>query len=119
MTPKEICKKAVDLGWRLELLRDGRIAAYSIPRGKDMPPELDAAIEANKDSIQSLLLGDPCAGLGEGCLPWLYLARQVIAGEFDGLDRKTLHRLMVGFEDIGNPLCHEAIKRLKKAATKP
>ena len=57
---------------------------------------------------------EPTASLPPGCLPWLGVARQVLAGEFDGADRSTAESLRIGLRGIPHPLCREALARLPR-----
>ena len=50
---------------------------------------------------------------------WLPVARQVLAGEFDGADRSTLESLIIGLRGIAHPLCRQAFLRLKPHLPKP
>ena len=54
--------------------------------------------------------------LPPGCLPWLGVAWQVLAGEFDGCDRSTAESLRIGLRGINHPLCREALARLPHVA---
>lgn len=50
------------------------------------------------------------------CLPWLHVARQILAGEFDGCDRSTAESLRIGLHRIPHPRCREALARLQHVA---
>ena len=53
------------------------------------------------------------------CVPWLAVAQQVLAGEFDGCDRSTAESLRIGLHRIPHPICREALACLQaKAKTK-
>lgn len=43
---------------------------------------------------------------------WLHIARQVLAGEFDG-DRTAVESLTIGLRSIRHPLCQQALARLQ------
>jgi hypothetical protein len=46
---------------------------------------------------------------------WLPVARQVLAGEFDGCDRSTRESLTIGLRSIQHPDCRRALDRLRAA----
>ena len=50
------------------------------------------------------------------CLPWLHVARQVLAGEFEGADRSMVASLTIGLRHIPHPRCREALARLQHVA---
>ena len=51
--------------------------------------------------------------LSPDCIPWLHVARQILAGEFDGADNSTVESLTIGVRGIRHPLCQQALARLK------
>lgn len=62
---------------------------------------------------------EPTASLPPDCLPWLHVAEQVLAGEFDGADRSTAASLCIGLEHIAHPLCRRAFAQLHPRLAKP
>ena len=78
----------------------------------DCSPELKSVIRQHKQEILSLLEGQ-AAGLAPDCAPWLHVARQVLAGEFDGADSSTVASLTIGLRGIVHPLCVQALARLR------
>jgi hypothetical protein len=44
--------------------------------------------------------------------PWLYIARQVLAGEFDGAEGAVVERVVIGLRRIRHPLCQAALEAL-------
>jgi hypothetical protein len=60
------------------------------------------------------LLQAETAKLPRDCTPWLHIARQVMAGEFDGGDRSLLGSLQIGLKNISHPACQAANARLKQ-----
>jgi hypothetical protein len=44
--------------------------------------------------------------------PWLHIARQVLAGEFDGAERAVVERLTIGLRRIRHPICQAALEAL-------
>jgi hypothetical protein len=86
----ELCERAVRLGLRLES-RGDKLAV--IPANR-CPPEFADTLRQHKHEILSLLEGQ-AAGLAPDCAPWLHVARQVLAGEFDGADSSTVASLTI------------------------
>jgi len=58
------------------------------------------------------------ASLPPDCQPWLHVAQQVLAGEFDAASRSLTQSLCLGLEDIAHPLCRRAFARLKTRLAK-
>jgi hypothetical protein len=54
------------------------------------------------------------ANLRPDCLPWLHVARQILAGEFDGADGSTSESLQIGLRSINHPLCLRALRLIIK-----
>ena len=59
---------------------------------------------------------ETATSLPPGCLPWIHIAEQVLAGEFDGCDRSTAESLRIGLHRIEHPLCRKALARLPHVA---
>jgi hypothetical protein len=76
------------------------------------PPELLATIREHKPEVMSLLEAQTYH-LPPDCVPWLYVARQILAGEFDGADNSTVQSLTIGLRGIQHPLCQKALVWLK------
>ena len=76
------------------------------------PPELLATIREHKPEVMSLLEAR-AYHLPPGCASWLHIARQILAGEFDGADSSTVQSLTIGLRNIGHPLCRRALEWLK------
>lgn len=90
------------------------------PRGDKLavsPPDLCAPefVELLRQHKRELLdlLESKSARLPADCAPWLHVARQVMAGEFDGADRSTAESITIGLRSIGHPLCRQALARLQ------
>jgi hypothetical protein len=108
MTPPELCHEAARRGLRLE--RRGDMLAV-IP-AKRCPPEFADTLRQHKREILSLLEGQ-AAGLAPDCAPWLHVARQILAGEFDALlDNSVRESLNIGLRSIIHPVCQRALERL-------
>lgn len=76
------------------------------------PPELLAELREHKPVVMSLLEAK-AADLTWDQQPWLYVARQILHGEFEGADRSTTRSLLIGLGSIAHPICQKAIARLK------
>ncbi len=104
-----------------ELLIHCRAAGLKFRRNGDcidirparlITPELLARIRANKPGLLALLETE-AAHLPPDCAPWLHIARQVLAGEFNGGDRSLLGSLLIGVRTINHPVCQQARSRLE------
>jgi hypothetical protein len=105
---RAILTRAQSLGLRLQVEGE-RIA---IAPARLCPPELLATIREHKPEVMSLLEAR-AYHLPPGCAPWLHVARQVLAGEFDGADNSTVQSLTIGLRGIRHGLCQQALIRLK------
>jgi len=112
MTPPELCHEAARRGLRLEP-RGDKLAVIPASR---CPPEFADTLRQHKQEILSLLEGQ-AAGLAPDCAPWLHVAKQVLAGEFDGADGSTRQSLIIGLRSIPHPLCVRALARLNPATS--
>jgi hypothetical protein len=107
MTPSELCHEATRRGLRLEP-RGDKLAV--IP-AKCCPPEFADMLRQHKGEL--LVWLEACAGgLGLDCAPWLHVAKQILAGEFDDADSSTTQSLTIGLRSIRHPLCVRALARL-------
>jgi hypothetical protein len=106
MTAMELYQEAIRRGLRLEP-RGDKLAIY--PKGK-CPPEFADVLRQHKPELLSWLEGR-AARLPEDEIPWLHVARQVLAGEFDGADISTRDSLRIGLQSIQHPLCQQALNR--------
>ncbi len=95
--------------WGVRIERRGDQLAV-IPKGR-APGELLDLLRANKEEILNLLEAK-ADGLAQDCAPWLHVAKQVIAGEFDAADGSTRESLLIGLRSIGHPVCQKAFDRL-------
>jgi hypothetical protein len=85
-----------------------RIAIFP---GRFCPPDLLADLRAHKRELLDWLEAR-AAGLTRDCAPWLHVARQVLAGEFDGADKSTVQSLTIGLRGTPHPHCLRALNRL-------
>lgn len=113
MTAKTLINRAAELGLRLEP-RGDKLAV--IP-GNRVPPEFADTLRQHKGELLDWL--EACAaGLAPDCAAWLHVARQILAGEFDGADSSTVASLKIGLHSIPHPLCVRALARLSPATSK-
>ena len=84
MTVKILINRAAELGLRLEP-RGDKLAV--IP-GDRVPRDFADVLRQHKGELLDWLEARD-AGLAPDCAPWLHIAKQVLAGEFDGTDGST------------------------------
>jgi hypothetical protein len=113
MTATELCRQAAALGLRLEPAGDH----LAVTPGRLCPPEFAAVLRQHKRELLDLLETQTVLRPDE--LPWLHVARQVLAAEFDGADNSTVQSLTIGLRGIQHPLCQQAIGRLGAVRDKP
>ncbi len=85
------------------------------PKGR-IPPDLREQIRAAKSELLPVLRN--ATALRPDEIPWLYIARQILAGEFDGADGCTVESLVIGLRGFAHPVCHHALKRLRVQQSK-
>jgi hypothetical protein len=107
MTASELFHEAIKRGLRLAPAGE-KLAV--MPKGK-CPPEFADTLRQHKRELLDLLEAK-AANLRPGEEPWLHIARQVRAGEFDGADLSTVESLTIGLRGINHPLCQQALSRL-------
>ena len=115
VTALDLYREATRRGLHLEP-RDGDKLAV-IP-GDLCPPDFADMLRQHKRELLDLLETER-KGLPADCAPWLHIARQVMAGEFDGADRSTAESLTIGLRGITHPLCRAALERLHTHSAKP
>ena len=108
MTAPELYQEAARRGLRLEP-RGDKLAV--IP-GDRVPPDFAEVLRQHKRELLNLLEAK-INNLPADCAPWLYIARQVLQGEFDAADRSTVESLTIGLRGIRHPLCQQALARLR------
>ena len=113
MTATDLYAEVRRRGLRLERRDGGRLAV--IP-GDLCPPDFADLLRQHKAELLDLLEAGANA-LPADCAPWLHVAKQVLAGEFDGCDRSTRASLTIGLQCIEHPLCRAALERLKTQTT--
>ena len=107
-TPHGIYLEATKRGLRLEAAGD-KLAVF--PKGH-CPPDFADTLRQHKAELLNWL--EVCAAsLPSDCVPWLHVARQVLAGEFDGCDRSTAESLTIGLHSIPHPRCRRALDWLR------
>lgn len=107
MKPTELIHRATGLGLRLEP-RGDKLAVIPADR---CPPDFADMLRAHKPALLSWLEGR-AARLGEDEIPWLHVARQILAGEWEGADSSTRESLTIGLRSVAHPLCRQALQRL-------
>ena len=107
--PREILKRAHALGLKLTVEGD-RIA---IRPARMVPQELAVDIRAHKPELLGLLEADQY-DLSPDCAPWVHVARQVLAGEFDDGERSLIESVLIGVRSIRVPCCQQARARLER-----
>jgi hypothetical protein len=96
------------LGLRLE--REGdRIAIFP---ARLCPLALLDEIRRHKPQLLDSLEARAHA-LPPDCAPWLHVAKQVLAGEFDEADRSTIEAVSIGLRAVKYPSCQRALERLR------
>lgn len=108
----ELYQRAVRLGLRLEP-RGDKLAV--IPANR-CPPDFASELRQHKGELLDFLEGQ-AAGLAPDCAPWLHVAKQVLAGEFVGMDGSTRQSMILGLRSIPHPLCVRAMARLSPATS--
>ena len=106
-TIETIMRAAARSGVRIE--PRGNMLAL-IPKGK-CPPDLRVAIRQNKAALLSWFEARS-GGLPADCVPWLHIAKQVLAGEFDNADNSTRQSLAIGLRSIQHPQCQKAFQHI-------
>jgi len=107
MTPLELYREAARRGLRLEP-RGDKLAV--IPASL-CPPEFAALLRQHKSEILSWFETRD-AGLAPDCLPWLHVASQILAGEFDGCDSSTRESLTIGLRSLTHTFTRRSLERL-------
>ena len=114
MTVHDLWNRAASLGLRLETAGD-RLAV--IP-GRLCPPDFAADLRLHKAELLALLQAK-ADNLADDCAPWLHVAKQVLAAEFDGADQAMIESLTIGLRGIQHPICKQALNRLPPNREKP
>ncbi len=107
MSTREIFEMATKLGLRLEP-RGNRLAVIPASR---CPPDFMPVLRQHKRELLAFLDTERIS-LTPDCLPWLHIARQVLAGEFEGADRSTIESLCIGLRAVPHAVCERALKRI-------
>ncbi len=107
-SPHELCQRAARLGLRLEARGD----KLAVVPARKCPPDFAEVLLQHKRGILSLLEGQ-AAGLAADCAPWLHIAKQIFAGEFDRADKSTVESVSIGLRGIAHPLCRRALEHLR------
>ncbi|MBI4328197.1 MAG: hypothetical protein HY674_23455 [Chloroflexi bacterium] len=113
MTANDLFLEATRRGLRLEPRGD----KLAVLPGDRCPPDFANVLRAHKGELLSWL-GARAAQLPPDCAPWLHIAQQILAGEFDGADRSTRASLTIGLRSIAHPRCRRALDRLTEATSR-
>lgn len=108
MTAQEIYLEATRRGLRLEPAGD----KLAVIPAKLCPPDFADVLRQHKGELLNWLEART-AGLAPDCAAWLYVARQILAGEFDGCDNSTRESLTIGLRSISHPLARRSLEKLK------
>jgi len=108
MTATQIYRQAAALGLRLE----PRGNTLAVIPGRRCPPGFADKLRQHKSELLDLLQAK-ADNLPDDCAPWLHIAKQVLAGEFDGADKSTAESLTIGLRAVNHALCRLALERLK------
>ena len=108
MMARELYSEAAKRGLRLES-RGDKLAV--IPANR-CPPDFADVLREHKAELLTWL-ETKSANVPPDCVPWLHIARQILAGEFDGADRSTVESLRMGLQNIAHPLCTKAFAKLQ------
>ena len=112
MTAADAYREATRRGLHLQPLDGDRLAVTPASR---CPPDFADVLRQHKRELLDLLEANRQA-LPMDCAPWLHVARQVLAGEFEGCDRSTAESLRIGLRGIAHPLCRRALEHLQSRA---
>jgi hypothetical protein len=109
MTALDLFNEATRRGLQLEPRDGGKLAVIPADR---CPPDFADKLRQHKRELLDLLEANRHA-LPPDCAPWLHVARQVLAGEFEGANGSTVESLSIGLRSIPHPRCREALARLQ------
>jgi hypothetical protein len=75
------------------------------------PPELKSAIRQYKLELLNFFKA-ASMGVALDCVPWVHVARQILAGEFEDADRYLVESLTIGLKNILHTDCQRALAHL-------
>jgi hypothetical protein len=107
MTAQEIYLEATRRGLRLEPAGD----KLAVIPAKLCPPDFADVLRQHKGELLNWLEAR-AAGIAPDCAAWLHIARQILAGEFDGCDNSTRESLTIGLRSISHPLANRSLEKL-------
>jgi hypothetical protein len=105
----ELYQEAIKLGLRLEPRGD----KLAVMPGDRVPPVFAALLRQHKGELLDML-EVKSGNLTKDCAAWLTVARQILAGEFEGADSSTVASVSIGLRSILHPLCQRALERLAR-----
>ena len=101
MRAVRLYRRAQSLGLCIET--DGR--DLLVKPGNKCPPDLAKELKEHKAELMNFLLFG-------AILPWLHVAIQIMAGEFDGADDSTRESLTIGLRRSSHQTCQAAVHKL-------
>ena len=114
MNAEQLQSEATRRGLRLEPRGDN----LAVIPGRLCPPDFAAELRQHKAELLALLEAN-ASNLPSDCAAWLHIAKQVLAGEFDGADKSAVESLTIGLRGINHPHCQQALGRLPDNKEKP
>jgi hypothetical protein len=114
MTAAELFQRATAMGLRIEP-RGDKLAVIPADR---VPSEFAALLREHKRELLNWLQARG-SNVPLDCVPWLYIARQILAGEFDDADGSTRESLRIGLCSIKGSICQDAAQRLVNKVQRP
>lgn len=115
MTALDLYREATRRGLQLEPRDGGKLAVMP---ASHCPSDFADVLRQHKRELLDLLEANRHA-LPPECAPWLHIARQVLAGGFDGCDRSTRESITIGLGSVPHPLCRRALAWSQGHAVKP
>ena len=109
MTALDLFNEATRRGLQLEPRHGGLLA---VSPANLCPPDFADVLRQHKSELLDLLEANRHA-LPPDCAPWLHVATQVLAGEFDGEDSSKVASLTIGLRSIPHPRCRRALAWLQ------
>lgn len=107
MKAQTLYTEAIRHGLRLEA-RGDKLAVIPASR---CPVEFADTLRSHKGELLSWLEAQR-VGMRADQAPWLHVAKQVLAGEFNGADNSTRESLVIGLRNLAHPVCRRALERL-------
>jgi len=110
MTPLQLIIEAARRGLRLKV--EGGKLSVSAETDDRLRDSFIETLRENKPALLRFLSG----ALTPDCKPWIWIAVQVLAGEWDGADQSARQSLVIGLRSVPHPLCAAALERVTALA---